>query len=148
MERGFTCALIGARFTRLKLTTLLRFWWTVKGFILSIGKSIPEWNGVDMGVFKCTPVVFEAVEEVTKRRFTVTITDCMNWLIRHGEPVRAVDASGVFWLDIDTMDDVVFAEKVLGVLVLPQSWEGVVSRFFKRRGSLGRLHGFSQGMMA
>ncbi|MHA1712133.1 MAG: phosphocholine cytidylyltransferase family protein [Candidatus Freyarchaeota archaeon] len=85
-----------------------------ENYIIDIGKEIPEWNGVDTGVFLCDPVVFDVASLLARERFTVTITDCMRWLIRNGRPIRAVDVSGFLWLDVDTPEDMEFAERILG----------------------------------
>ncbi len=84
-----------------------------KGCITKIGKDIAKWNGIDTGVFLLDNSVFEVIEQIEKPTHPVTISDCMEKLVRRGESLWACDVSGLFWLDIDTFDDVVFAESIL-----------------------------------
>jgi len=84
-----------------------------KGYITKIGKDIAQWNGVDTGVFLLDNSIFEVIERTEKPTYPVTISDCMKELVRRGKSLWACDVSGFFWLDIDTFDDVVFAESIL-----------------------------------
>nr|MDO8098717.1 NTP transferase domain-containing protein [Candidatus Njordarchaeota archaeon] len=81
--------------------------------IIDIGKDLLKWNGIDTGVFLCMPVVFDALRVIANQRYNVSITDAMNWLIRTGRAFRAIDVSGSFWLDVDTVEDLDFAERIL-----------------------------------
>ncbi|MFQ6074999.1 MAG: sugar phosphate nucleotidyltransferase [Candidatus Bathyarchaeia archaeon] len=83
------------------------------GYIKRIGKNLSKWNGVDTGVFLCEPVIFKAANAVANLKHRVTISDCMRWLIKHQHRVRAHDISNAFWLDIDTPDDLRFAEELM-----------------------------------
>lgn len=84
-----------------------------KGYIRRIGKGLTMWNGVDTGVFLCTPAMFDAVKALSHLRRQVTISGCLRWLIRGGHGVKAHDVSGSFWLDIDTHGDLQFAEELM-----------------------------------
>jgi NDP-sugar pyrophosphorylase family protein len=84
-----------------------------EGYITKIGKDITPWNGVDTGVFLLDNSIFEVIERIERPTYPVTISDCVKRLIRNGKPLWACDVSGLFWLDIDTLDDVIFAESIL-----------------------------------
>lgn len=84
-----------------------------RGYITKIGKDITPWNGVDTGVFLLDNSIFEVIERIEKTTCPVTISDCVKELIRNGKPLWACDVSRLFWLDIDTFDDVKVAELVL-----------------------------------
>jgi len=84
-----------------------------KGYITKIGKDIAQWNGIDTGVFLLDNSIFEVIGQTEKPTYPVTISDCMKRLVRSGKSLWACDVSGLFWLDIDTFDDVVFAESIL-----------------------------------
>lgn len=83
------------------------------GFILNIGKHIARWNGIDTGVFLLDGNIIKVIKRVESHSNTVTISDCMRALIRDGESLRACDVSGLFWLDVDTFDDLIFADSIL-----------------------------------
>jgi choline kinase len=79
------------------------------GRVIDLGKSIPEWNALDTGLFWCTPRIFDAM------------TGCMRdgeagavfaSLARTGE-LDAVDVSGRRWMDIDTVEDLRLAGEML-----------------------------------
>jgi choline kinase len=84
-----------------------------KGYITKIGKDITPWNGVDTGVFLLDSSIFEVIERIEKRTYPVTISDCMKKLTGNDKPLWACDVSRLFWLDIDTFDDVKVAELIL-----------------------------------
>jgi len=84
-----------------------------KGYITRIGKDIAQWNGVDTGVFLLDNDIFEVMERTVKPTYPVTISDSMKDLVRSGKSLWACDVSGFFWLDVDTFDDMVFAESIL-----------------------------------
>jgi len=86
---------------------------TSRGYITKIGKDITPWNGVDTGVFLLDSSIFEVIERAEKPTYPVTISDCIKKLTRDGKPLWACDVSKLFWLDIDTFDDVKIAELIL-----------------------------------
>ena len=84
-------------------------------YILDIGKEIPSWNCVDTGIFRCEPVIFDALKRLSRSRYRVTLTDAIRCLIRdYGYPIKGVDVSGRFWMDIDTPEDLNHAKLILG----------------------------------
>lgn len=84
-----------------------------RGYITKIGKDITPWNGFDTGVFLLDSSIFEVIEQAENPTYQVTISDCIKKLIRNGKPLWACDVSKLFWLDIDTFDDVKIAELIL-----------------------------------
>ena len=69
-----------------------------EGYINDIGKGVPEWNGIDTGVFILDTRVFNLIPG---SRSEHEISDCMKELIDESS-LRACDVSGLFWLDVDT----------------------------------------------
>lgn len=84
-----------------------------EGRIRSIGKEISPWNGVDTGVFLLTPEVFEAIERVMDEKGDCELSDAMTWLINQGSGLIACDVTGSFWMDVDTLQDLKLAERLL-----------------------------------
>ncbi|MGQ9722711.1 MAG: phosphocholine cytidylyltransferase family protein [Candidatus Jordarchaeum sp.] len=86
-----------------------------KNYILDIGKNLQSWNGADVGIFLCEPVIFDAIKTLRKERYKVSLTDAIKFLVTdYGFPIRGLDVSGSFWLDIDTLDDFNHAKRILG----------------------------------
>ncbi len=81
--------------------------------IRNIGKNIPWWNGVDTGVFLLDKSVIQLMKRIKGYSKTITISDCMRALIDSGKPLWACDVSGLFWLDVDTLQDLIFANSIL-----------------------------------
>lgn len=84
-----------------------------KGYVTDIGKAINSWNGFDTGIFLLDHTIFKVEECIERTKRRVTISDCMRRLVQDGNPLWACDVSGLPWLDIDTPDDVKFAESVM-----------------------------------
>ncbi len=76
--------------------------------ILHIGKNLLPWTAIDTGLFCLSPRIFKRLKQVSKKY--VTVTDGVNQMIRHGDSVKGVDVSGLYWADIDTFTDLRNAE--------------------------------------
>jgi len=72
------------------------------GLLNAIGKHLRTYDGYDTGVFACDERIFWAAEELVKRSFSVSVSDCVSFLISRGLPFRAADATGLIWADVDT----------------------------------------------
>jgi 1L-myo-inositol 1-phosphate cytidylyltransferase len=81
------------------------------GRIEHIGKVIRDFNAFDTGIFLCTPVMFDALEE-SEANGDDSISGAMNVLARWGK-ARAFDIQNRLWVDVD--DPIAFgkAEKLL-----------------------------------
>ncbi len=84
------------------------------GYIRNIGKNIPFYNGVDTGVFLLNTTIFNVVRDVEGQAYPFTLSRCMRRLIED-QPLWACDVSGLFWLDIDTLEDLAFACEAMGI---------------------------------
>ncbi len=71
----------------------------VDGRIERIGKVLREFNAIDTGVFRCSPVIFEALE-ASEAAGDDSISGAMNVLARWGK-ARVFDIGERLWLDID-----------------------------------------------
>ena len=69
------------------------------GRIERIGKVLREFNAIDTGVFRCSPVIFEALE-ASAAGGDESISGAMNVLARWGK-ARVFDIGERLWLDID-----------------------------------------------
>ncbi|HEY4657033.1 MAG TPA: NTP transferase domain-containing protein [Candidatus Bathyarchaeia archaeon] len=84
--------------------------------VLKFGKRLFRFSGIDAGVFRCEPEVLETAHQLSLENYQVTVSEVMNRLIRDGNGVKAVDATDLLWLDMDTKRDLSFAETLMSGL--------------------------------
>lgn len=84
-----------------------------EGAIVDIGKEIPMWNGVDTGFFILDREIVKIAERLSRINRYVSLSEILKYVISEGRSVKAVDVSGCFWIDIDTPEDFIFAERFL-----------------------------------
>jgi len=80
------------------------------GYIKDIGKSIPQWNGVDTGLFLLNGAIFDVLDHVKNMANPLTLSYCVKQMIK-SHRLWACDVSGFFWLDIDTWEDLALARE-------------------------------------
>lgn len=68
--------------------------------VVSIGKSLEEWDAADTGVFFCTDALFDALRRAHQQE-QYSLTDGVRDLAQAGH-VNAVDVTGEDWIDVDT----------------------------------------------
>ena len=80
------------------------------GCITDIGKDLVPWDALDMGVFLLTENFFQALHELVQRLGSdVEITDVIRFFIGRGHRFDTCNASGCFWVDVDTREDLITA---------------------------------------
>lgn len=100
------------------------------GHIQAIGKDIREFNAVDCGIFLCTGDIFDAIEKsIANGRDKLSQAIA---LLVELDRAEALDISGSFWFDIDTLEDLREAKKRM-LKSLTRREDGVVSRLLNRR---------------
>lgn len=80
--------------------------------IVDIGKTIEEFDSVDCGLFRCTPALFEALEQAARSR-APSLSCGLRQLIRTGS-FLAMEVGGRWWQDVDTPEMAVTAARELG----------------------------------
>lgn len=80
------------------------------GRVIDLGKSLASWDALDTGMFWCTREAFGAVEGPGRDG---ELGDAFAAIARAGG-LDAVDVTGRRWIDIDTRDDLLRAETMLG----------------------------------
>ena len=70
-----------------------------RGYIKAIGKDLARWNAVDTGVFILPATIFGVDDESYRELSGLMRTLCETGLL------RAYDATGAQWLDLDTVSD-------------------------------------------
>jgi CDP-L-myo-inositol myo-inositolphosphotransferase len=99
------------------------------GKVKAIGKNLSSYQGLDCGIFLCTPVIFPALEEGAALGET-TLSAGMNVLAGQGR-LRICELSGHLWADLDTPAEIRKAERYL-LKKAGKAKDGFVSRFFNR----------------
>lgn len=86
-----------------------------QGTVVSIGKQIQPWNGIDAGAFRFSPDIFEAIDRelLEHRTAQYELSRAVTRLIDEGGCLQACDVSGVFWHDVDTWEDLLYVRKVV-----------------------------------
>lgn len=80
--------------------------------VTEIGKSLDPYDALDTGLFVCDPSLFASLEASCARGDS-TLSGGVSLLAARGL-VRGVDIGDARWCDVDTLDDVAFAEDVVG----------------------------------
>jgi choline kinase len=83
------------------------------GYVVDVGKDVPAWNAVDVGLFLLDTLVFEVIGSLERRKPSLDVAECIRHLSLNVKPVWACDVSGSLWFDIDTPWDVWFVENLL-----------------------------------
>ncbi len=79
--------------------------------IMDIGKTLPNYQALDTGIFLCSEVLFDALEEAISEK-KEGLSDAIRVLARRGR-MEAVDIGDLFWMDIDNEACRLLAEKYL-----------------------------------
>ena len=100
------------------------------GRIVAIAKNLDEWDGIDTGVFLCTPELFSALAKAQDAGHH-SLSRGIAQLVSRGL-ARAVDVTGCRWLDIDTPAALEEAERRLLASLHKGGQDGFVSRWMNR----------------
>ncbi|MDH5441711.1 MAG: phosphocholine cytidylyltransferase family protein [Candidatus Bathyarchaeota archaeon] len=97
----------------------------VDGKIEKIGKGLTEYNGVDMGIFLCSPYIFEVLKRnIENGRYSLTET--IRELARESKmKAYCIDDGETYWIDIDTFQSLKIAREMLlvyGADLEPRTW--------------------------
>ena len=77
-----------------------------EGYVVDIGKELTEWNAVDVGYFRLHDGVFDAIEELRlEHGIEVGLSDVLRCFSQRDRPFATCDIDGLFWADIDTVED-------------------------------------------
>lgn len=104
------------------------------GLIKKIGKTIPDYNAVDTGMFLLSPEIFSVLEKILQEKGDVSLSDGMAVFANQNQ-MGTCDISDGFWQDVDTPESLRFAEKIL-FQSCRKSTDGFISRKFNRSISL------------
>ena len=98
--------------------------------VQQIDKSLKEFNAIDTGIFLCTPAIFDALEESTRRgQYSLSAG---NQILAQRGKLRTLDVTGCFWIDVDDVSALKKAQQVL-IQQLFKPTDGPISRNVNRR---------------
>jgi len=80
--------------------------------IARIGKTIPDYNCVDVGVFVCTTALMDRIGEVYERHGDASLSEGVQALASTGR-MTVLDIGQGFWQDVDTPEMLAHAEREL-----------------------------------
>lgn len=107
---------------------------TSEGKIVDIGKTIPDYDCIDCGVFAVGPALLDALRAVHAERGDCSLSDGVRRLAEVGR-ARVIDVGTAFWQDVDTEGARLRAEDQL-IARLRKPTDGPVARIVNRRISL------------
>lgn len=99
-----------------------------------IGKTIPDYNAIDTGMFLLSPEIFSVLENVFREKGDVSLSDGISVLANRNQ-MGTCDIRHGFWQDVDTPESLKYAEKIL-FETCRKSTDGFISRNFNRYISL------------
>ncbi|MFQ5636459.1 MAG: sugar phosphate nucleotidyltransferase [bacterium] len=84
---------------------------TDNGRLVDLGKSLTDFNAIDVGIFICTPELFDALRR-SHDAGAYTLSDGVRILAQEGK-MCTFNIGNDYWQDVDTIPDVYAAERLL-----------------------------------
>lgn len=104
---------------------------TEGGKINNIGKGLTDFNGFDTGIFRCSPVIFSALERCVAESGDTSLSGAVRVLAGEGR-AKAADINGHFWIDVDDPKTIKQAESALLAHLGDKPSDGPVSGYLNR----------------
>ena len=101
------------------------------GKIQNIGKGLTDFNGFDSGIFKCTPAIFDALENSIKENDDTALSGGVRILTREGR-ANTFEIDNHFWIDVDDPPALRQAEKILLANLRDKQNDGPISKYLNR----------------
>jgi len=98
--------------------------------ITAIGKNISNYNAYDTGIFLCSPVLFQAIEDSVLSTGDSTLSGGIRILSDKGN-AKTFDIQNSYWIDVDDEKAFSKAENLL-ISNLKKTSDGPVSRYMNR----------------
>lgn len=95
------------------------------GKIVEINKNLTSFNAIDCGIFKCSPIIFKALEKsISNKKYA--LSDGIRLLAKENK-VHSMDVKGRFWQDIDTLEDLNLIEQNLPEFLREQLYAPIIN---------------------
>jgi len=82
--------------------------------IVEIGKELVHYDAIDCGIFRCSPAVFRAIDQVLDTESDCSLSQAMAVLGKRGR-FLGYEIGGRWWQDVDTPEMLAQAERLLGL---------------------------------
>jgi CDP-L-myo-inositol myo-inositolphosphotransferase len=98
------------------------------GKVADIGKNLKDYDGYDTGFFVLNEEIFKSAQELHKEKESFSLSEVVK---RSRLPVYEV--SGLFWMDVDTPEDLRRARKLILKLSVKEGEDGIVAQKLNRK---------------
>ncbi len=91
--------------------------------MVEIGKDLRWWNAVDTGIFRLDPVVFEATDYLMRTEGRgLELSQVVRLFTDEKDPFATCDVNGLFWADVDTLEDYRAVERLMRKGAVAGEW--------------------------
>ncbi|MFQ5601953.1 MAG: NTP transferase domain-containing protein [bacterium] len=98
--------------------------------LINLGKSLTDFNAIDVGIFVCTPHLFDALRQ-SQANGDYTLSGGIRVLSQINR-MRTFNIENSYWQDVDTIPDVRHAEKILLHSTRSKS-DGIIAKSINRK---------------
>ncbi len=98
--------------------------------LINLSKELTAFNAIDIGIFVCTPHLFNALRE-SQAEGDESLSGGIRVLAREGK-MSTFDIGDAFWQDVDTVSDIKYAEKLLLHSTRSKN-DGIIAKTINRR---------------
>ena len=99
-----------------------------EGRVQALGKDLRQFTGFDTGFFLLSPEVFESASRMAQSKTSFSLSEVMQ-----EAQIPCSLLPGLFWMDVDTPQDLKRATKLLVVHSVKGAGDGFISRTLNRR---------------
>jgi CDP-L-myo-inositol myo-inositolphosphotransferase len=103
---------------------------TCKDRMVNLGKSLTDFNAIDVGVFMLTPALFDALRK-SQDEGDESLSGGIRVLARDGL-MRTLDIGDAYWQDVDTIPDIKYADRLL-LRATRSKTDGIIAKTINRR---------------
>lgn len=104
--------------------------WVENNEVKEIGKGLDRFNAIDTGIFLCSPVIFNALEEsISKGKYSLSAA---NQILSNRGKLKTYDIGDNFWIDVDDRETLQKAKKIL-LKQLKKPTDGPISKSLNRK---------------
>lgn len=103
---------------------------TEQNRMINLGKSLTDFNAIDIGIFVCNPELFDALRQ-SQSRGDESLSGGIRVLAEEGR-MRTFNIGDAYWQDVDTIPDAYNAERLLLRATRSQG-DGVIARNINRK---------------
>jgi CDP-L-myo-inositol myo-inositolphosphotransferase len=104
--------------------------WAENNEVKEIGKGLDRFNAIDTGIFLCSPVIFNALEEsISKGKYSLSAA---NQILSNRGKLKTYDIGDNFWIDVDDRETLQKAKKIL-LKQLKKPTDGPISKSLNRK---------------